>query len=141
MMNELTKILKKEEQKVFAKYPMTIGDTLWTALYTRFNSTYNIMGAYEDGEQRFAVLKAEDKDYRIDFSLAENGSINFVDEAVLFENDYEPQFTIEENNQYVLGKNGQETNSENQNFIEEPQKYSLDEIPEYVELMKNYNQL
>lgn len=141
MMNELTKILKKEEQKVFAKYPMTIGDTLWTALYTRFNSTYNIMGAYENGEQKFAVLKAEDKDYRIDFSLAEDGSINFADEAVLFENDYEPQFTIEENNQYVLGKNGQETNSENQNFIEEPQKYSLDEIPEYVELMKNYNQL
>lgn len=141
MMNELTKILNKEEQKVFAKYPMTIGDTLWTALYTHFNNAYNIMGAYEDGEQRFVVLKAEDKDYRIDFSLAEDGSINFAEEVVLFEDDYEPQFTIEENNQYTLGKNEQEKNNGNQEPIEEPQKYSLDEIPEYVELMKNYNQL
>lgn len=141
MMNELTKILSKEEQKVFAKYPMTIGDTLWTALYTHFNNAYSVMGAYEDEEQKFAVLKAEDKEYRVDFSLAEDGSINFAEEVVTFEGEYEPQFTLEENTQYLLGKNEQDNQEENQENIEESQKYSLNDIPEYVELMNNFNQL
>lgn len=141
MMNELTKILNKEEQKVFAKYPMTIGDTLWTALYTHFNNAYSIMGAYENEEQKFAVLKAEDKEYRVDFSLAEDGSINFAEEVIAFEDEYEPQFTLEENAQYLLGKNEQDNQEENQENIEESQKYSLNDIPEYVELMNNFNQL
>ena len=141
MMNELTKILNKEEQKVFAKYPMTIGDTLWTALYTHFNNAYSVMGAYENEEQKFAVLKAEDKEYRVDFSLAEDGSINFAEEVIAFEDEYEPQFTLEENAQYLLGKNEQDNQEENQENIEESQKYSLNDIPEYVELMNNFNQL
>ena len=141
MMNELTKILSKEEQKVFAKYPMTVGDTLWTALYAHFDNAYNVMGAYEDEGQKFAVLKAEDKDYRIDFSLAEDGSINFAEEVVAFNSEYEPQFTLDENAQYLLGKNEQDNQEENQEIIEETQKYSLNDIPEYVELMNNFNQL
>ena len=141
MMNELTKILSKEEQKVFAKYPITVGDTLWTALYTHFDNAYNVMGAYEDEGQKFAVLKAEDKDYRIDFSLAEDGSINFAEEVVAFDSEYEPQFTLDENAQYLLGKNEQDNQEENQEIIEETQKYSLNDIPEYVELMNNFNQL
>lgn len=141
MMNELTKILNKEEQKVFAKYPMTVGDTLWTALYSHFNDAYSVMGAYEDGEQKFAVLKAEDKNYRIDFSLGEDDSIKFAEELVSFEDEYEPQFTLEENSQFLLGKNEQQKPEENQEVIEEPTSYNLDEIPEYVELMNNYNNL
>ena len=153
MMNELTNLLNKEEQQVFTKYDVTIGDALWTALYDyvgNLDGAYEIIGCYEDGEQKFAVLKAEDKLSRLDFSLSEDGNVTFGTELIAFEAEVEPQFTSDEIAEYAKGKKQDEGNSdeeesdENEDNTEDDKikkKYSLDEIPEYTELLSNYNAL
>ena len=149
MMNELTNLLNKEEQQVFTKYDVTIGDALWTALYDyvgNLDGAYEIIGCYEDGEQKFAVLKAEDKLSRLDFSLSEDGNVTFGTELIAFEVEVEPQFTSDEIAEYAKGKKQDEGNSDEEESDENEddkikKKYSLDEIPEYTELLSNYNAL
>ena len=89
MMNELKDYLNKEEKKVFTRYAVEIGDALWTALYSHVAETYGIESVCEDGEQKFAVLTADDKYYRLDFSINEENVVEFVAEAVELEG-YEP---------------------------------------------------
>lgn len=96
MMNELKELLNKGGEKVFTRYAVEIGDALWTALYSHVEGTYGIESVCEDeGQKLFAVLTADDKYYRLDFSVAEDGSVVFAAEAQLLE-DYtpaeEPQF-------------------------------------------------
>lgn len=76
---------------VFTKYSVTVGDALWTNLYNAMdNKTYAIEGVFEDGEQKFAVLKnREDNTYnRMNFNLLEDGAIE-VEELVAM-SDYVP---------------------------------------------------
>ena len=174
MMNELTKLLNKEEQRVFTQYSVTIGDALWTALYDyaeNLDGAYDIIGVYEDGEQKFAVLKADDKYSRIDFSINEDNTYTIGAELVAFDSyepDAEPQFAAEAIAEYVAqkkGKKDEKDTEENKNTTEEdPSKseedpadaddekdddkkkkdkknYSLEEIPEYVELRTDFNAL
>lgn len=115
MMNELTKYLNKEEQKVFTKYSVTIGDTLWTALYAytkNLENVHEIVGVYEDGEAKFAVLRTDDKYLRLDFSLNEDGSVdNFnadMTELDSYVPDETPQFSAEEVAEYVSKKKKEE---------------------------------
>lgn len=115
MMNELTKYLSKEEQKVFIKYSVTIGDALWDALYAyteNLGNAYEIIGVYEDGEAKFAVLRTDDKYLRLDFSLNEDGSVdNFnVDMTELdsYVPDETPQFSAEEVAEYASKKKKEE---------------------------------
>ncbi len=89
MMNELKDYLNKEEKKVFTRYAVEIGDALWTALYSHVAETYGIESVCEDGEQKFAVLTADDKYYRLDFSINEENVVEFAAEAVELEG-YEP---------------------------------------------------
>lgn len=97
MMNELKELLNKGgENKVFIRYAVEIGDSLWTALYSHVKDTYSIESVCEDeGQKLFAVLNTDEKYYRLDFSVAEDGSIVFAAEAELLE-EYtpaeEPQF-------------------------------------------------
>ena len=95
MMNELKDLLNKEEKKVFTRYAVEIGDALWTALYSHVAETYGIESVCEDGEQKFAVLTADDKYYRLDFSINEENVVEFAAEVTDLE-DYtpseEPQF-------------------------------------------------
>lgn len=89
MMNELKEYLIKEEKKVFTRYAVEIGDALWTALYSHVAETYGIESVCEDGEQKFAVLTADDKYYRLDFSINEENVVEFAAEVSDLEG-YEP---------------------------------------------------
>lgn len=171
MMNELTKLLSKEEQRVLTQYSVTIGDALWTALYDyaeNLNNTYEIVGVYEDKEQKFAVLKAEDKYSKINFEVNEDGTYTIGTELVAFDSyqpDAEPQFAADAIAEYVAqkkGKKDEKETEENKNTTEEEssesenddsaeedddkkkkdkKNYSLEEIPEYVELRDAFNTL
>lgn len=108
MMNELKELLNKGGEKVFTRYAVEIGDALWTALYSHVEGTYGIESVCEDeGQKLFAVLTADEKYYRLDFSVAEDGSVVFAAEAQLLE-DYtpseEPQFDASAVAEYVKSK-------------------------------------
>lgn len=171
MMNELTKLLSKEEQRVLTQYSVTIGDALWTALYDyaeNLDNTYDIVGVYEDEEQKFAVLKAEDKYSKINFEVNEDGTYTIGTELVAFDSyqpEAEPQFAADAIAEYVAqkkGKKDEKETEENKNTTEEEssksetddkeeeeeeekkknkKNYSLEEIPEYVELRDAFNTL
>ena len=107
MMNELKELLNKGGEKVFTRYSVEIGDALWTALYSHVSDTYGIESVCEDGDQKFAILTAEDKYYRLNFSVNEDGTVEFDDEANWLE-DYEPsnepQFDAEAVAEYAKSK-------------------------------------
>ena len=94
MMNELKELLQdKGGEKVFTRYSVEIGDSLWVALFDHVNGTYSIVEVCEDGEQKFAVLTSEDKYYRLNFSIAEDGSVEFAEAEVIEE--YTPAETAQ----------------------------------------------
>lgn len=107
MMNELKEYLNKGGEKVFTRYAVEIGDALWTALYSRVEDAYVIESVCEDGEQKFAVVTADDKYYRLDFSIAKDGVIEFAAEPVLMEEytpSEEPQFDPVAVDEYAKSK-------------------------------------
>ena len=107
MMNELKEYLNKGGEKVFTRYAVEIGDALWTALYSRVEDAYVIESVCEDGEQKFAVVTADDKYYRLDFSIAEDGALEFAAEPVLMEEytpSEEPQFDPVAVDEYAKSK-------------------------------------
>ena len=123
MMNELKTLLNKGGEKVFTRYSVEIGDALWTALYSHVSDTYGIESVCEDGEQKFAVLTADDKYYRLDFSINEENVVEFAAEVSLLENyvpSDEPQFDAQAVAEYAKSKKKDE---------EEEKKYT-DEDPE-----------
>ena len=170
MMNELKELLNKGGDKVFTKYSVEIGDSLWTALYNHTKDLYSIEGVYEDGEQKFAVLKSDEKYYRLDFSISEDDSVEFATEFALLE-DYtpeeEPQFdaaavaeyvkSIEEEKCPECGKPVSQCDCSSEDVCEKcgkpvsececakeedkKEKYNLEEIQEYVELNAKYSNL
>lgn len=86
MMKELKEILNKGGSKMFTTYAVTVGDSLWTNLYSYVEAAVpgqQIYGCYVDGDQKFAVLhNAEDnKFYRLNFSLSENGEFGAAEEV------------------------------------------------------------
>ena len=122
MINELKDYLNKGGEKVFTRYAVEIGDALWTALYSHVEGTYGIESVCEDEGQVFAVLTdADNKYYRLDFSVAEDGSVAFAAEATLLE-EYtpaeEPQFSAEAVAEYAKSKKKDEEEEEK----EEPKK-------------------
>ena len=172
MMNELKELLNKGGEKVFTRYAVEIGDALWTALYSHVEGTYGIESVCEDeGQKLFAVLTADEKYYRLDFSVAEDGSVVFAAEAELLENytpAEEPQFSADAIAEYVKSKkeekepeDGKEekcpkcgklksececdddddTDDDKNKKQGKKEKYNLDEIQEYVELSNNYSAL
>lgn len=119
MMNELKELLNKGGEKVFTRYAVEIGDALWTALYSHVEGTYGIESVCEDeGQKLFAVLTADEKYYRLDFSVAEDGSVVFAAEAQLLE-DYtpaeEPQFDADAVAAYAKSKKDEGKKPENDN--------------------------
>ena len=108
MMNELKDYLNKGGEKVFTRYAVEIGDALWTALYSHVEGTYGIESVCEDeGQVLFAVLSADEKYYRLDFSVAEDGSVVFAAEAQLLEEytpSEEPQFDADAVAEYAKSK-------------------------------------
>ena len=89
MINELKDLLNKGGEKVFTRYSVEIGDTLWNALYDHVKDQYSIESVCEDGEQKFAVLTADNKYYRLNFTMLDD-AIEFAESVNLIE-DYTPE--------------------------------------------------
>lgn len=107
MMNELKEFLDKGGKKVFTRYAVEIGDNLWNALFNHVKDNYSIESVCEDESLLFAVLVADEKYYRLDFSIAEDGSVIFAAEANLLDNYIpaeEPQFSAEAIAEYIKAK-------------------------------------
>ncbi len=88
-MEKMQEILSNEGgTPVFTNYAVEIGDSLWSAIYdwlwmNRRDDDFCIHGIYEDGSQKFVILRNR-KDltyYRLNFSLTEEGG--FVAEGSL----------------------------------------------------------
>ncbi len=122
MMNELKELLNKGGEKVFTRYAVEIGDALWTALYSHVKDTYNIESVCEDEGQKFAVLCADDKYYRLNFSISEDGTVEFATEAELLEDytpDAEPQFSADAVAEYAKSKESPKEEDEDEDNDDE----------------------
>lgn len=125
MMNELKNYLNKEEKKVFTRYAVEIGDALWTALYSHVSDTYGIESVCEDGEQQFAVLTVDDKYYRLNFSINEEGVVEFAAEVELLEEytpDAEPQFDAAAVEEYAKSKKSEEDDEDKDDDNDDEEK-------------------
>ena len=141
MINELKDLLNKGGEKVFTRYSVEIGDTLWNALYDHVKDQYSIESVCEDGEQKFAVLIADNKYYRLNFTFLDD-AIEFAESVSLIENytpEAEPQFDASAVEQYI--QNRQKESEKNQDNEGKVDKYNLEEIQEYVELNNRYSEL
>ena len=193
MMNELKELLLQEKggTQVFTTYAVKIGDSLWNALYEHTHETYSIVGDFEDGDQKFAVLQAKEGDayQALDFSIAEDGAVTFAEavreieytpseeaqfaaaDVEAFEVEYkkaEDDKKKEEEKDEKEGKDEKSDDSNSDNKSEDENsssdkkddkedpdkkededeedkkkkaKYSLEEIPEYVELQTKFSEL
>lgn len=98
MMNQVQEILNEGGAPVFNTYAVTIGDSLWNAIYENMDAEkYSINGVFEEDGQKFAVLlNREDNTYsRMNFSY--ENEVYSQEELVALE-DYtpaeEPQFAL-----------------------------------------------
>ena len=117
MMSELKDLLNKGGEKVFTRYSVEIGDALWDALYSHVEGKYSIESVCEEGEQKFAVLTADNNYYRLDFSVNEEGVVEFAAEAATLENytpAEEPQFSAEAVAEYASKKKKKDDKEEDE---------------------------
>lgn len=98
MMNQVQEILNEGGAPVFNTYAVTIGDSLWNAIYENMDAEkYSINGVFEEDGQKFAVLlNREDNTYsRMNFSY--ENEVYSQEELVALK-DYtpteEPQFAL-----------------------------------------------
>ena len=125
-------------------------------------SIYRVEGIYEEDDQKFAILQHRTSmDYfRMNFAISEEG-LSVAEELVAVEKEFvpaaEPQFAPEAYETFVsnyaaskkpakedevcgkCGKPLSECDCEDEEEKEEGKKYTLEEIPEYVELSQNYS--
>ena len=152
MMKELKDLLNEGGAKVFTRYAVTIGDTLWNALYNHIaaaypsnnegvSSIYRIDGIYEESEQKFAVLqnRSDMKYYRLNFSINEAEEFSASETLVEVTSTYtvdenDPQFPEAEvkafedekfsNNE---GKDDEEIINNSDNDLEGEEKAEIEE--------------
>ena len=107
-MKQMQEILSNEggTTPVLTTYAVEIGDALWSAIYDYLwqsyrDCEYSINGVYEDGNQKFVILR-NCKDttlYRLDFSLTEEKGFEPANEITQVAADFvpvgEPQFSLE----------------------------------------------
>ena len=133
MMNELKELLNKGGEKVFTRYAVEIGDALWTALYSHVEGTYGIESVCEDeGQKLFAVLTADEKYYRLDFSVAEDGSVVFAAEVVELEGytpAEEPQFDADAVAEYAKSKKEEKKPEEDEDDDKKPEDGDEEKCP------------
>ena len=98
------------------KYSVTVGDSVWTALYSYIDTTYpnietnvsdySIKGVYEEDSQKFTILQnnKDGKYYRLNFSLDENNEFSASPDLIEV-TDYaaneESQFSEDSINEFV----------------------------------------
>ena len=139
---------------LIAKYP---GQDEWC-------SKYRIEGIYEEGGQKFAILQdsATTDYFRLNFELNEENGFAASEELVAVEKTFTPsnQFSLEDYEAFVTsyaaekkeenkdeeicpecGKPISECTCKKDDEEEKKKDYNLDEIPEYIEAVKNLNEL
>lgn len=136
LMEKMQEILSKDEggTPVFNTYAVEIGGALWDAIYNYIYSEfgldedycmkYTIDGVFEDGSQKFAILRNR-KDltyYRLNFSLTEGDGFVPSEELMQVAPEYKPaenpQFALEEVEAYETAF----TKSKEDKQEEEPEK-------------------
>ena len=193
MIEKMQEILSKDEggTPVFNTYAVEIGGALWDAIYEYMwghfydeedGLVYSIDGIFEDGDQKFAILRNR-KDltyYRLNFSLTEDGGFAPAEELEKVSPDYKPaenpQFALEEVEAYeaTFAESKKEKPEDPEpaadpepvaepepEVVEEPaeevepveevkeeapvedekNKYNLEEVAEYQELLEKYSTL
>lgn len=112
MMNELKELLKEGGAKVFNRYAVEIGDSLWSALWEYINkafpdgannycSKYRIEGVFEDNGQKFTILqdRGDMKYYRLNFSLSDSEGLvpgeGLIEVTKSYTPAAEPQFALD----------------------------------------------
>ena len=183
MLEKMQEILSKDEggTPVFNTYAVEIGGALCEAIYNYIYSNYGLDenyeliytldGVYEDGNQKFAILRNR-KDltyYRLNFSLTEDNGFQPAENLEQVAPDYKPaenpQFALEEVEAYEAEfKKSKEEKAEEKEEDKEPEseddgkeedpkseedddeekkknKYNLEEVVEYQELLEKYSEL
>jgi len=179
MLEKMQEILSKDEggTPVFNTYAVEIGGALCEAIYNYIYSNYGLDenyeliytldGVYEDGSQKFAILRNR-KDltyYRLNFSLTEDNGFQPAENLEQVAPDYKPaenpQFALEEVEAYEAEfkkskeekEEDKEPESEDDGKEEDPKseedddeekkknKYNLEEVVEYQELLGKYSEL
>lgn len=172
MMTELKKLLNEGGSHVATTYSVTVGDSLWNALYNHvqeISDSLRIDSVFEEEGQKFAVLHDGEKYSRLDFSMDEENGFVPADQMTELEDFVPaeaPQFSLEDveafesefkkKDEKEEDKSEQEDTSESENKEDEDKKsdseeddedekkkkeYSLDEIPEYIDLKNQYAEL
>ena len=139
MMSELKDLLNKGGEKVFTRYSVEVGDALWDALYSHVEDKYGIESVCEEGEQKFAVLTADDNYYRLDFSMNEEGVVEFAAEVVVIEGytpAEEPQFSAESVAEYASKKKKKKEDEEEEKEEKKPEDEGEKKEPEDKEEKK-----
>ena len=149
---------------MFTTYAVTVGDSLWTNLYSYVSEKMpgqKIYGCFEDGEQKFAVLHNEEdnKFYRLDFSLSEDTFSPADEVSELTDFSQENQFKAEDieafEAEFKKKKDDEEEDKKDDDDKEDPEddsdeddkkkkkktNYNLDDVVEYQELLTKYNDL
>lgn len=120
MMNELKELISEGgANKLFTRYAVEIGDTLWSALYgyieanfpdgnNNYCSMYRIDGIYEENGQKFAILQGRNdlKYYRLNFALDEavgfSANNTLIEVTKSYTPSAEPQFDEEAVQSYEI---------------------------------------
>lgn len=116
MMEQMKEILIEGGTPVFSKYAVEIGDSLWTSLYEKVDTTqYSLHGVYEEEDQKFAVLQnlSDEKFYRVNFSMSEE-EFSMSEELTDITETYncEAQFSLEDIEAFYAKKKKDEEKEE-----------------------------
>ena len=118
LIEQMQEMLKEGGTPVFNTYAVEIGDTLWSALYSylrkqypdaqdSYCSIYSIEGIYEEGSQKFAILRDHSnpaKYFRLNFVFTEDNfevSEDLVEVTKTFTPAATPQFALEDVEAYI----------------------------------------
>lgn len=190
MLSELKELIEGGTKKVFTRFNVSIGDALWTALYSNIETNYpdaenagksiysiREICVGETENQQIAILAKDEEFYSMSITLNEDNTYSFgeltnITEDYKVEDGVENQFSAEDIDNYISeyvknkdknsDKTGEEDTSKNEGETEEKKcpecgkpldectcekekekkkEYSLDEIPEYTELLDSFNEL
>ena len=152
MMNEIKELLTEGGTKVFTKYAVNIGDSLWDAIYRYIEETYSdsqrdwcskysIDGVYEENNQKFVVLynRTDMKYYRLNFSLSEENGFQAEDNLIEVTKSYiaaekaGTQFSAEEVEAYIteyVKKKKEEEDNKNEDKTDEDDKNNSEDSSE-----------
>ena len=149
IIENMQKILeeKGEKEKVFTQYSLSIGDAVWTSLYTALNDQYDIKAVYNEGPIVLVQEKGTENYKTVTFAFNTEDStvtlgteftdVNIADYSEdTFVSSEEIANWVEKNFSEPEDKTDENTPSENQNNIE-PEK-DVTESEEYIALNDKY---